>query len=594
MERDLAKREKIRRSFILILMLLAVGFLLFTINSVDAQEQEALRCAEKTTEGAYCIMVPEEECEEGYNCERTSCEATTYCSTGTCENTQTGNCLPATQATCDPDQGGFFYNQPREEVAACQIGCCLLGEEATLAEQSKCDSIGKDYGVIGDFRQDITDEATCLAMAQPEAKGACFSETDVGRECNFETREECQERGWEFREGMLCTAPELNTVCHRTEQTTCVPGRNRVYYVDSCGNRANVYDASKKDDVAYWSYLPGIEGVEIDEGDGVNAGSRNLGSCDYLGGSTCKRYDRTVDGSPPPTYGDYLCRDLRCSANELTGGMERGHGESWCSASIESFENANPGEISHLLYCYEGEVRYESEPGGGIRNMLCYEDSETGRADWVPNRWADCVLAETTRECEDETVRDCKIVDVKASVLRTSYGTEKLLRDSDTGKKIQATCVPRYTPGFKFWDSEGTMTDVPGEVDTPVSMCELANTFCFVPYTQEIRWASQWREDPLGECVEQCRAGGGSRGECREECTPVCFEEFSDQKRTREFKVDVDGEWAESWKTLCTAIGDCGVSANYKGVEGYHRWIELFKPGDNVNIDSILDGRIRR
>jgi len=551
-----------------VLLGILVLTVVFLFEGVMSQDQTAMHCAEKTTYGAWCQNVPLDEVDTNYRYDRTSCEATSYCSTGTCVNTVTGECITGPQATCDSEQGGVFYSEPKDEVAQCKIGCCLLGDGAALVERVKCDTLGKDYGVIATFRSDIQDELTCLSLASPEAKGACVFETDLGRACRSITRGECQDSAGEFHEGFLCTAPELGTICATTRRTICVEGRNEVYFIDSCGNIANIYDANKVDDVAYWSYVPGVEGVEVDIGDGEgNAGSAIYGYCDYLEGSTCRRYDRGID-SNKAQFGDYICRDLGCPATiPLSGGQYRAHGEEWCSESIENFENAKPGQLSYLLYCYDGEVHYEL--CDSFRNKLCLKNETTGRAGCVMNRWMECIEQENTRDCEN--IGDCEVI-TGASILRTAYGTEKLIRDSDTGEDVIGVCAPKYIPGFKFWDPEGTLLSTPEE--TPSSICEFSSVTCFVPYTQGIIFITKWNVDASEECIKLCKSTEGwSTSECNDACTPICLESPLESKNA---DAKINKNWAESWQTLCVSLGDCGVSGNYLGHEGYNRWRDLF------------------
>ena len=538
--------------------------------------QETVYCAEKTTYGAFCQNVPLSEVNIHYRYERTSCERTSYCSSGTCVNTVAGNCVPSPQATCDSTKGGIFYNQPRDEVAQCQIGCCLLGDGAALVERVKCDTLGKDYNVKATFRSDIQDESQCLALASPEAKGACIFETDRGKDCKTITRGECQTSGGSFSQGLLCTAPELGTLCAKTKRTTCVEGRNEVYFVDSCGNIANIYDANKIEDIAYWSYVPGVEGVEINKGDGKgNVGSPIYGYCDYLEGSTCRPYDRTIDSSPPK-YGDYTCRDLSCSARlPLAFREKRAHGEEWCSEPIEAFQIATPGQLSYLLYCFEGEIHFEL--CDNFRNKLCLEDKDTGAAGCIPNLWMECILQNNTRDCEN--IGDCRVV-TGASVLRTEYGTGKTIRNSDTGQDMVGTCVPKYVPGSKFWDISGTMLDNGEDVNDISSICNFASVVCVVPYSQEVIGITSWRVEPSNECIELCREKESwSKSECFDACKPVCLEEKLDSKNAL---AKINGNWARNWQNLCISMGDCGVGGNYVGIEGYNRWKDLFL-GDKID-----------
>jgi len=569
----------LQKYFLLLTFLFLLLIVVFNLNLISSQE--ATYCAERTIYGAWCQNVPLKEVNTSYRYDRTSCESTTYCSTGTCANTATGECIVGPRATCNPEEGGFFYDKPKDEVAQCKVGCCLLGDGASLVERVRCDVLGKDYGVKATFRQDITDEATCLSLASPEAKGACVFETERGRDCRFETKEECQNSNGEFHEGFLCTAPELGTICTKTKRTTCVPGKNEVYFIDSCGNLANVYDANKIDDIIYWSFVPGVEGVEIDLGDGKgNAGSPIYGACDYFEGTTC--------GPGNAKYGRNICVDLRCAASSspLTGGITRKHGEEWCSEPIKNFENAKPGQLSYLLYCYNGKVQYElCDP---FRNKLCLENEEEGTANCVPNRWADCIFQNNTRDCLDVSVRDCKIEE-GAGLLRTQYGTEKQILNSDTGEMMVATCVPKYPPGFKFWDPEGTMMAL-GEEKTPSSICGFSSITCFVNYTQEILGVTSWRATPEDSCIEACKQiEGWSDAQCYKACTPVCLENLE----SKNANATIVQKWAQDWQNLCTSIGDCGVAANYLGKEGYNRWRDLFT-GNKIDWKTLPNAENRK
>jgi len=81
--------------------------------------------------------------------------------------------------------------------------------------------------------------------------------------CQFITKKECSElnagNGTEFYEGVLCSAETLGTDCGPSKETTCVDGRDEVFFTDSCGNLANIYDSSKINDKEYWTNVYGWE-----------------------------------------------------------------------------------------------------------------------------------------------------------------------------------------------------------------------------------------------------------------------------------------------------------------------------------------------
>ena len=566
--------EKTKRIFALVFVMSLTLIFLASSISAEGEGQTTLYCAEKTTSGAKCQNVPLDEVNTNFRYDRTSCDSTSYCSTGTCVNTRTGDCLPSPQATCDSSQGGFFYNQPKAEVPQCNIGCCILGDEAKFVERVACDALGSDYNVQASFRDDIRDEPSCLALASPEEKGACVFETSIGRDCKPETREECGSSGGEFHPGFLCTAPQLGTRCAMTTNTRCEVGQNNVYFVDSCGNSANVYDASKVKDVAYWSYVPGVEGVEVSIGNGNgNKGSATNGNCEAGFGSTCRSYERGIDPNAPQ-YGDNICRDTSCSPSSLTLNVKRNDGDEWCSAPQASFENATPGDISYAMYCNNGQVEYEL--CDAYRNKICSEDGNGG-ARCVANRWSECTQQNNTKGCLDSDYRDCKIV-AGAGILRTQYSVEEKMVNSDTKEEFTAACVPKYSPGFKFWGSSGTLAETDGP--SAISICNYAGVECYVPYTQEAHIpgteiGTPFRAGATAECVSLCQATekGWGESKCYQECTPTCFKKSFDDKNS---EVGINSVWAEGYETLCVSLGDCGVSANYQGGEGYNSWKDLF------------------
>jgi len=68
----------------------------------------------------------------------------------------------------------------------------------------------------------------------------------------------------------LCSHPGLNTKCAMSESTKCEG--DDVYFVDTCGNLANVYDASKINNQDYWSRI---------QEPTCSASTAGCGNCDY-------------------------------------------------------------------------------------------------------------------------------------------------------------------------------------------------------------------------------------------------------------------------------------------------------------------------
>jgi len=489
---------------------------IFLISFVSAQGISY--CCEKTVDGAWCQDAAPEKCDKDFRRIPSSCEATSYCKLGCCYDSQEGTCMRNSPEIVCNDEGGVYSQDSAScDIPQCQLGCCLMGDQAAFVTQTRCKHLSALYGLETNFRTDISSEVECIASATSEMKGACVFEEEYEKTCLFITKRECIEMGAdsvssgnessgsnvEFHEDYLCSDEKLGTNCGPTEQTKCVEGRDEVYFVDSCGNLANIYDASKIKNKNYWSRI--LEKDESCNPSSSNADSPTCGNCDYYLGSTCKTYKRGED-KVKPNYGDYICRDLSCEHN----GKEYQHGETWCANSegtskitagsygtINIKENL-PGSRYFRLVCYNGEVSIE--PCADFRAEVCLQSEVNGfrTAACKVNKWQDCYYQNSSHDCENRDKRDCAWV--KAGSI--------------------AGCGPLYTPGFDFWNSEGEAE----------SLCSMINHVCVVKF-----------DDPLigdKDCVENC------------EC-------LKDSYRVR-------------MNDVCTAIGDCGLKTNYLGVVGYY------------------------
>lgn len=429
-------------------------------------------CAERTTDGAWCQNVEEDRIDRGINPETgqplrnapTSCDATSFCRLGTCYDGEEGVCARNTpQVVCEQGEGFWDEGVP-ESLPQCSLGCCLIGNQAAFVSNQRCKRLSSVYGLDIDFRTDINDEISCLLSVTSEEEGACVFEENFQRECKFTTKRECLDlgSGATFHEDLLCTAPELNTVCARTEKTTCVQGRDEVFYTDSCGNVANIYDATKVEDANYWREVFSKE--ESCEPGSSNADSASCGNCDYFLGSTCKEYERGEDGRRP-NVGDHVCRDLSCDFE----GREYQHGETFCANSLGASDNL-PGSRHFRMVCYNGEITVE--PCADYRQEVCLESNVEGfsSAACRANRWQDCSLQDKKKDCENTDRRDCSWV-------------------SNSGDN---RCVPEFAPGFNFWSS-----DESGEAE---DICSQISETCTIVYERGL--------DGESKCIENCHCEG--------------------------------------------------------------------------------------
>lgn len=433
-----------------IILGIVIGIFLFSLVYAEPSY-----CCEKTTSGAWCQNAPLSECNSDLQTTPTSCESTSYCKLGCCYDSDEGTCAKNTPEVVCSENNGVWEESASCDIPQCELGCCLIGNEAAFVPKQRCKKLSSVYGLEITFRTDISTEFECIISTTSDKEGACVYEEEFQTNCKFITKDECLSGGYEnvsFYEDYLCSAQELGTICSMTSETTCVDGRDEVFFVDSCGNLANIYDSSKVKDQAYWTKI-----VSVNEACGYgdsNADSKTCGNCNYYLGSTCKEYERGTDRAQP-TYGDNICRDLSCES----GGIPYQHGETWCASSSGVSENL-PGSRHFRLVCYDNEILVE--PCADYRQEICLQSSVNGfkTAGCRANRWQDCILQDKKTDCENTDQRDCR-----------------WYSGSLDG------CFPSYNPGFNFWEE--------GDAD---EICGQATAICNVECT-----------DPLdGDGDEEC------------------------------------------------------------------------------------------
>ncbi len=585
--------KMIQKNKSLIAGLLLLAALVLVLQNISAAE--TTYCAETTMPlpnvgVLHCIDgLSINEVDQRYLYSATTCEATEYCKIGTCVNTIAGTCSTAPQATCDSSKGGVFYTAEISNVPACQNGCCLIGEQASFTTDAGCAVLASNAGVPKNFDATVNDESTCISMARPQAKGACVYETSDGRTCDFTTRQECSDKTVEttFYEDFLCTNVDLKTNCVRTSpaQTKCIKESDKVFFKDSCGNTANVYDATKVDDINYWNYIADstvgtANGVTVSAGDGKgNIGSATYGNCNYYLGSTCMQYDRNVDPSAPGLIGDNICRNVNCVSGTFsdlfksTYGRTPYNGETWCgevekssiklttgNSGISSLDFSGydktgnfPGSTEVLFICANGRVT--TEVSAQYRNKICSQGTDGNGnigAGWSVNRWQYCYYYNTSEDCLNNETGDCKWV-TGASILKDASGNPLVYNSAEDAlvsssgvdeTKPEASCVPKYPPGFDP-STTGNSTDLSSQ-----TICGLGSRVCYVNYSKGI----------LGDWYVTNNAGDLLAGKI------TCLSNNG----------TLIPEWGGNLTNLCMSLGDCGISVNYAGRSGSNAENDLF------------------
>lgn len=468
------------------------------IPIVSAQE-EGLGCCAEAENGQKCGTTDANSCAAGVPfAEGALCAATSFCKKGCCYDDDIGifdkNVLEA-------DCSASWVDDPYCNMPEANLGCCVLGTESIFETQGQCEvdtlslALGSDS--IVDWRGNVG-EGACLILSATEDEGACV----LGNgQCEFGTEIQCLNDDGDFAEGILCSSPSLNTSCVMTEETTCVSGQDEVYFLDSCGNRANVYDSTRKSDVSYWDTIIDPADLCGDDSLSGNADSASCGNCNrFLGGicGSASEDNFNVD------VGDSYCKDASC----LVGGVTYRNGESWCVYDGAIGEGNDVAGSRHWKYvCSQGVTQIE--PCADYRNQICVQTNTIGdsgvefkNSACVANNWRKCIGLNTREdgleECTDSL--NCRVDNI-------------VISDDFTFD----ACVPKYPGGFSLSDSRYQ--------ETAKSVCGIASQTCTV-----VRAPERW---------------GGCSIVANAEC--------------------LEPKFAEEMNNFCTGLGDCGGSANILG-----------------------------
>jgi len=490
-------------------------------------------CCEKTKTGAWCQNSQSGSCDDSvdditgqkYRSSPTSCDATSFCKMGCCIDTSEGLCMENSPLMVCQQTSGTWVEDPQCNVAQCSLGCCILGDQASFVTLTRCKRLSNIYGLTTNFKKEVTDEAKCIMMAYSQDKGACVYEQDSDKTCKFTTRQECTDvkqsgnitSTSEFFKDYLCSADELATNCGPTEETMCVDGKDEVYFKDTCGNPANIYDANKvySKSSSYWKKV--YSKTETCGANTGNINSKTCGNCDYLDGSLC--------GDGKASYGDKICKDLNCYNTE--NGESYKNGESWCEYQGETgygMDLVGSRQFRHV--CIHGEETVE--PCADFRNEICIQSTVEGTSgDFIEagcrsNRWQDCIDQNEQYDCENTDKRDCFWMEGYYysgnggnNDSSTSDGSGILPSDlTDEDDTNDGICLPMVPPGLKFWDSSDAQ-----------AVCSLGNSVQIVNYTTDF-----WGDTT---CEDNCEA--------------------------------LEESWAIEMNDVCIKLGDCGAKSNIAG-----------------------------
>lgn len=451
-------------------------------------------CCFLKEDGNNCGITESDGCTEGF-AEGVECALSASCEKGCCYDEESGTYdTNVLKSDCD----AAWDDDESCDLPGNRLGCCLLDSRNVFENYGQCatDSV---VGVgSGDVNWDPSvGRVGCVISMGDQREGACVFENG---ECTFGNEEWCLNNFGRFAGGVLCTSPNLNTSYKMTERTQCFD--EKVYFVDSDGNRGNVYDADRVDDASYWDSVVAPASICGYENDTGNANSASCGNCDRLSGGVCASalYDNfNVD------YGNFYCKDTSC----MFEGERYKDGESWCIYDGAIGNGDDVVGSRHWNYvCSQGVVQIE--PCEEKRNEICvqsdtYEidgdDVDFRSASCVANNWADCLYLNT----EEGDIEDCDETD------------DCFTKNVSIGAFNFNICTPKYPVGFD-WTNDA-------DVDNAEDICGLASQSCVATYQKN--WKFEW------ECVHNC------------ECETV--------------------EFTKEMNDLCKSMGDCGAYVNIAG-----------------------------
>ena len=534
-------------------ILLIISLALIILPSVFAVGNNV--CCEKTKTGAWCQNSLEENCNNNFRVTRTNCDSTSFCKPGCCVDSNEGLCMENTPERVCLDSAGVWNSDEKCNIPQCSLGCCILGDQASFVTLTRCKKLSGFYGLQTNFDASIKDEVSCILTAQAQDRGACVYTFDNQKTCKLTTRFECSNlniqnasSGTEFWKDYLCSAVELATNCGATTETMCVEGKDEVYFKDTCGNPANIYDATKvySRDPGYWQKIvPKSESCVLRD----NLVNSNVcGNCDYYRGGNAKG---SICSQGSASVGDYSCKDLTCYSTE--NGKSYRNGESWCVYQGNVGLGRDLVGSRHFRHiCINGEEIIE--PCADFRNEICLQDNvNTNDGVFIEaacrvNRWEDCTSQTEKEDCLNTDKRDC-------------YRVSGLYFAGNLGEAVEGTLSSESSQVFSGGTTGGFSGGVTGNVVSEGTSASGTNGLCLPEVPPGLRfWGSN-------DADAMCSLGSST-------CSVVYEKGLITGSKVKENEQCLTEPWAAKMNNICTSLGDCGAYINIgnKFTSGGAQW----------------------
>ena len=495
--------------FLVVTMSLAFSFILHEADNglVSANGNYVSTCLESNN-GEICQEFPSDTCDSQCNgtCIQNSRDNVIECKLGNCYDPVEGKCLSNSPKNQCESFGGEWSEDSFGNIPECELGCCLTGEQAYFVTEQNCKRIRETTGVLTDFKPEIYNELLCWQESNSQLEGACM----LGETCRFVTQLKCGQLGGDFYENFLCSHPDFESECEKQSKASCIEGLDGIYWVDSCGNRENIYEGSSESQKEHsWNdgkVLPLLDACEL-----TDSNRDVCGNCDLLVGSTVCG-EKTFSEKLKDDSQEVVCREASCIDNR---GNRREHGESWCyyQGAVEPDKGdrgylrsvSTPGSRHFKLWCENGNVHNVS--CGERRDSICeetrtedFEGKEISSANCKINTADLCIQYNSDKDdgmdkCKENPDCYVKRIDTKGANLDFKF------------------CVPKYPKGFNLDDNP----------EYGKNICKIASLEC---KAAKIKKVSGWKWKNKG-CIQST--------------------------------------FAKQMNDFCMSLGDCGASVNYVG-----------------------------
>lgn len=437
----------------------------FSVNSLS------WNCCLKTKIGAICQdlgSVYVNDC--AVDTIPTKCEQISQCELGCCIDSKEGLCSTKSPKKACESNGGNWSDEENCLIEQCVKGCCGLGNQIDFMTEKRCEKISLDYGFKKEFQRG--NQLDCIALGASQIEGACVFKNEI---CSLKTESECLSKNGEFFQDYLCSHPDITNLgvkCEKQKSISCIEGKDEIYWLDSCGNRENIYSFDKD---TSWNNGKILKKENACNPNSGNIESETCGNCNRFLSSICTSSSKNEGKGV--NDGNYICKDLTCIDEK---GNIRQNGESWCAYDSYIGDGKDTVGSRHWKrMCIDGEVQVE--PCLDYRAQICTQSTieESGKKFSI----ASCVMNEAVRcfEYNSQNGPTEQCAKNEHCMIKNVYVAENFKFDM---------CVGKYPRGFDLTREE--------RAETSEQLCKFANQECTVVYQKD--WKGKWNCKTNCEC----------------------------------------------------------------------------------------------